>query len=219
MPPNTVSSVKAENTSIYDSSNCERSYMRYFCNNLHTLLPVSGLATDAQTRNHAHSQQQTPPSPTPRTAPATGIDAEHRNAYTTPPSDSPPSATSPTISYTKYAPSSSSTSSTLGAHHNLPAYTTSSFHHRHSSNNTRSSSDYPLVESTPTPMMTEPTALSFSRTVYNNNILSLDKSSMYVCKKKTFGGGKKGENQMIHRMLLTYFFVDMQTPSGFTCTY
>lgn len=32
MPPNTVSSVKAENTSIYDSSSCERSYMRYVCN-------------------------------------------------------------------------------------------------------------------------------------------------------------------------------------------
>ncbi|KAI7878784.1 p53-like transcription factor [Lichtheimia hyalospora FSU 10163] len=148
MPPNTVSSVKAENTSIYDSSSCERSYM---------------------------SQQQTPPSPTPRIAP-TGIDAEHRNAYTTPPSDSPPSAPSPTISYGKYASSSSSTPG--ASHHHLPTFNYHHHHHRHASNNTRNSSEYPLVESTPTPLMTEPTSLSFTRTIYNNNILSLDKSSI-----------------------------------------
>ncbi|CDH60026.1 ndt80 protein [Lichtheimia corymbifera JMRC:FSU:9682] len=156
MPPNTVSSVKAENTSIYDSSSCERSYM----------------------------SQQTPPSPTPRTATA-GIDAEHRNAYTTPPSDSPPSASSPALSYAKYAASSSSSST---SHHNPPPYATAGnsnyhHHHRHASNNTRtSSSEYSLVDSaTTTPatnMMTEPAALSFTRTMYNNNILSLDKSSI-----------------------------------------
>lgn len=163
------------------------------------MLPVSGLATDAQTRNHAHnSQQQTPPSPTPRTAPTAGMDAEHRNAYTTPPSDSPPSASSPALSYTKYAASAST------SHHHLPPYAAASnnnyhhhHHHRHASNNTRtSSSEYSLVESTTTPtaatMMNEPAALSFTRTMYNNNILSLDKSSMYA---RAVGGegGEKGE--------------------------
>lgn len=174
------------------------------------MLPVSGLATDAQTRNHAHnSQQQTPPSPTPRTAPTAGMDAEHRNAYTTPPSDSPPSASSPALSYAKYAASSSS-------HQNLPPYAAAAGnsnyhqhnHHRHASNNTRtSSSEYSLVDSTATNMMTEPAALSFTRTMYNNNILSLDKSSMYVCTSCWGRGGKRGRKPDDSSHVVAYIFL------------